>query len=194
MITPAGMTPAGAPVTPFPTAAADTTMGKQAPSTPVPPQHCVAKDAEKDWEVLPEGPHDQKSGQGDYSPGTPVRSPSVKLEFSWPEPGWNGSVIDLEEQHELLESWQSGSEEESSGCSDSDDSDEFEWGGPPAECEGARSSKPLVPKWFINVKTNVIHETRNDDTFRCGRPRNSVYVAVPALTGLRCGTCFAHCL
>ena len=64
----------------------------------------------------------------------------------------------------------------------------------PAECEGARSSKPLVPKWFINVKTNVIHETRNDDTFRCGRPRNSVYVAVPALTGLRCGQCFAHVL
>ena len=196
MITPAGITPAGAPVTPFPDAAVTGAPAGTvcAPATPVPPQHGETEEVEKQWDALSVGPHAMAGGQGDYSPGTPARSPSVKLEFTWPDTEWSGDVIDLEEQHELLGSWQSGSEEESSGCSDSDDSDSFEWSEPPAKVEGAQSSRPIVPKWYINVKTNVIHETRNSEKFRCGRPLNSVYVAVPALTGLRCGTCFAHCL
>ena len=44
-----------------------------------------------------------------------------------------------------------------------------------------RAVSLLCKKMFINVKTNVIHETRNDDTFRCGRLLSSVYVAVPGL-------------
>ena len=161
MITPAGVTPAGAPVTPFPTAVAGTAMGAQAPSTLVPTQQHEDKESENGWEALSEMPPLQVSSQGDYSPGTPARSPSVKLEFSWPEPGWDGSVIDLEQQHELLEGWQSGSEEESSGCSDSDSSDEFEWGEPPAEPEVAQRGKPLVPKWFIKLSMRPGTMTRS---------------------------------
>jgi hypothetical protein len=56
-----------------------------------------------------------------------VNSPAVKEEFVWPDVEWNDAVIDLEEQHDLLTAWQSGSEEESSGCSDSSGSNDFEW-------------------------------------------------------------------
>jgi hypothetical protein len=151
MITPAGVTPAGAPVTPFPTAAAATATAEtmQAPSTPVPPKppkHNEVAEGDQHWEVVSEGPQAPVGVPGEYSPGTPVRSPSVKLEFTWPDSAWSRDVIDLEEQHELLDSWQSGSEEESSGCSDSDDSDGFEWSEPPAEREGAPSGKPSVQK------------------------------------------------
>ena len=151
MITPAGVTPAGAPVTPFPTAAAATATAEtmQAPSTPVPPKppkHNEVAEGNQHWEVVSEGPQAPVGVPGEYSPGTPVRSPSVKLEFTWPDSAWSRDVIDLEEQHELLASWQSESEEESSGCSDSDDSDGFEWSEPPAEREGAPSGKPSVQK------------------------------------------------
>ena len=106
-----------------------------------------------------------------------------------PSVEWNDTVIDLDLQHDLLVEWYSGSEEESSGCSDSSE-DEYDWddaGVPPARPEASSS---LHVQWFINVKTNVIHESRNAETFRCGRAKGPTYVAVPALTGLRCGKCF----
>lgn len=49
-----------------------------------------------------------------YSPGTPVASPEVKIEFTWPEAAWDEGVIDLDDQHDLLSEWRDGSEEESS--------------------------------------------------------------------------------
>ena len=104
-----------------------------------------------------------------YSPATPVQSPGVKQEFEWPGTEWDDTVIDLELQHDLLVDWYSGSEV------------------PPARSE---SSSSLYAQWFISVKTNVIHESRNAETFRCGRAKGPTYVAVPALTGLRCGKCF----
>ena len=86
-----------------------------------------------------------------YSPGTPVQSPGVKQEFEWPSVEWDDTVIDLDLQHDLLVDWYSGSEEESSGCSDSSE-DEYEWddsGEPPARSEASSS---LHAQWFINVK------------------------------------------
>ena len=132
------------------------------------------------------------AGYDDYSPGTAVNSPAVKEEFVWPDVEWDGAVIDLEEQHDLLTAWQSGSEEESSGCSDSSEDTDFEWDLDEEDDAEVPKRGGVVVKWFINVKTNVIHEKRNETTFRCGRPMGQTYVAVPALTGLRCGTCFAH--
>ena len=129
MITPARATPAGAPATPLPPVApALGTMGIAA--TPIgtagedPPQDAQEADKQAGEGHL----HDRfMAGYDDYSPGTAVNSPAVKEEFVWPDVEWNDAVIDLEEQHDLLTAWQSGSEEESSGCSDSSGSNDFEW-------------------------------------------------------------------
>ena len=129
MITPARATPAGAPATPLPPVApALGTMGIAA--TPIgtagedPPQDVQEADKQAGEGHL----HDRfMAGYDDYSPGTAVNSPAVKEEFVWPDVEWNDAVIDLEEQHDLLTAWQSGSEEESSGCSDSSGSNDFEW-------------------------------------------------------------------
>ena len=134
------------------------------------------------------------AGYEAYSPGTPVDSPAIKVEYEWPEADWDDAVIDLEEQHDLLTAWQSSSEEESSGCSDSSGGDCFEWDVDEDEDAATLRTGGVTAKWHINVKTNVINELRNETTFRCGRPLGQTYVAVPALTGLRCGKCFAHCI
>ena len=188
MITPARATPAGAPVTPFPPVA--TAFPAVAPLVQSNVDLDAGAGAEGDAGI-DVAATTEKAPDGElYSPGTPL----VKEEFEWPTSGWNDGVIDLEEQHDLLSAWQSGSEEESSGCSDSDESSSFEWDMPMPDEGPAVRPVAIVPKWHINVKTNVIHETRNDSSFRCGRALSPMYVAIPALTGLRCGKCFAHCL
>ena len=188
MITPARATPAGAPVTPFPPVA--TAFPAVAPLVQSNVDLDAGAGAEGDAGIDVAGTTEKAPDGELYSPGTPL----VKEEFEWPTSDWNDGVIDLEEQHDLLSAWQSGSEEESSGCSDSDESSSFEWDMPMPDESPAVHPVAIVPKWHINVKTNVIHETRNDSSFRCGRALSPMYVAIPALTGLRCGKCFAHCL
>ena len=194
MITPARATPAGAPSSPLPPVApALGTVGAAATPFDMAGEHLVRDVQEAGKQVDLEHLHDRfRAGYEDYSPGTAVNSPAVKEEFVWPDVEWDGAVIDLEEQHDLLTAWQSGSEEESSGCSDSSEDTDFEWDLDEEDDAEVPKRGGVVVKWFINVKTNVIHEKRNETTFRCGRPMGQTYVAVPALTGLRCGTCFAH--
>ena len=194
MITPARATPAGAPSTPLPPVAPVLdTVGAAATPFDMAGEHLVRDVQEAGKQVDLDHLHDRfRAGYEDYSPGTAVNSPAVKEEFVWPDVEWDGAVIDLEEQHDLLTAWQSGSEEESSGCSDSSEDTDFEWDLDEEDDAEVPKRGGVVVKWFINVKTNVIHEKRNETTFRCGRPMGQTYVAVPALTGLRCGTCFAH--
>ena len=191
MITPAVATPAGVPATPFPARDGLSMVGHQKDGLDMVEKVMLAADearARVDAALSEAGAHKPASPEP-YSPGTPVQSPGVKQEFEWPSVDWNDTVIGLDLQHDLLVEWYSGSEEESSGCSDSSE-DEYDWdeaGVPPVRPE---ASSPLHAQWFINVKTNVIHESRNAETFRCGRAKGPTYVAVPALTGLRCGKCF----
>ena len=205
MITPAAMTPAGAPATPFnvpiPVSAAG--QGSHGVQANIDQGEKHLQNLEVETTAQHEaGPNLTLSpdnevwdkGSVEYSPGTPLQFVPVKEEFAWPESSWDDSVIDLEAQHDLLGEWHSGSEEESSGCSESDDSDDFVWEESPKGDAVSSRGRPVVPKWFINVKTNVIHEKRDDTRFRCGRPMGATYVAIPALTGLRCGKCFAHSL
>lgn len=207
MITPAAVTPAGAPATPFNVPVPVSAVGHGG--------HGVQGKGDCDGgheqnlekeataplvggPILTPSPDNDVMDEGSvgFSRGTPlqyVRVP-VKEEFAWPESIWDDAVIDLDAQHDLLGEWHSGSEEGSSGCSESDDSDDFVWEESPKGDGSTSKGKALVPKWFINVKTNVIHEKRDDTRFRCGRPMGAAYVAIPALTGLRCGKCFAHSL
>ena len=118
MITPARATLAGAPATPLPPGAsavgATVAGGMQAGAT------CAERplgEQSVDKQVHVEQQQDLlMAGYEAYSPGTPVDSPAIKVEYEWPEADWDDAVIDLEEQHDLLTAWQSGSEEESSGC------------------------------------------------------------------------------
>ncbi|CAL1140753.1 unnamed protein product [Cladocopium goreaui] len=196
MITPAAHTPAGAPATPFPKGLLvpdGNFLGSSQSAAFV-----ATEQSEAALHGMHQGAMASEAALGErkegYSPGTPIASPEVKLEFTWPETAWDNGVIDLEDQHDLLSEWNDGSEEESSSCSDSDSDGSLDWA-EPEDSAGCRQPAPaLVPKWYINVKTNVIHEVKDDKVFRCGRQLGQIYVAVPALTGLRCGKCFAHCL
>ena len=205
MITPAAATPAGAPATPFNMAIPVAAVGQGVHGAQANVDQDITGEAGGDARAdgLPaDSAAEMQSPNGvawdgcsvAYSPGTPLQCIPVKEEFTWPDSNWDGSVIDLEEQHDLMREWHSGSEEESSGCSESDDSEDYAWEESPREKASSSRGPALVPKWYINVKTNVIHERRNDTTFRCGRPMGATYVAIPALTGLRCGKCFAHSL
>lgn len=144
MITPAAATPAGAPCTPLPACGAGgglfaepvdqlasdlpTAMGLglQA-SDPAVVQPVDIGKAAAELERA-EIAHDL------CSPCTPVTE-----EFAWPSVQWDDTVIDLEDQHDLLSSWQSGSEEESSSCADSDSSQGYDWDDEP-DLEGASVS------------------------------------------------------
>ena len=200
MITPAKMTPAGAPSTPLPACAGADAAVQQKDGMPLVDELLRAADVERarvdaifpmrgEADVASEDPTGEA---GDYSPSTPVRTPDVKLEYEWPELEWDGTVIDLDMQHDLLSSWHSGSEEETSSGSDSSSIDAYDWNDADDKemCLGASAS--ACAQWFINVKTNVIHESRDAEHFKCGRVKGPVYVAVPALTGLRCGKCFPN--
>eukprot|EP00435_Cladocopium_sp_Y103_P066376 s126_g28.t1 len=209
MITPAAMTPAGAPTTPLPPVASvvQNSMQEKNAATPIPAlsnpganvelagspswhlTEAERSDGSKLIEPLQSSPDAKQHGlhaeNDEYSPGTPVEQLQVKEEFEWPPVEWDGAVIDLEAQHDLLSQWHEGSEEESSGCSESDDSDsdviDEEEVVPPSE---APPANPVRVKWYINVNTLVIHEVRNDHMFRCGRQMSATYSAVPALNGL----------
>ena len=205
MITPAAATPAGAPVTPFNMAIPVAAVGQDVHGAQSNMDQDIVGDAGMDARAdgLPaDSAAEMRSpidvawdgGSVAYSPGTPLQCIPVKEEFTWPDSSWDGSVIDLEEQHDLLREWHSGSEEESSGCSESDDSEDYSWEESPKEKASSSRGPALVPKWYINVKTNVIHERRDDTSLSLWQTYGATYVAIPALTGLRCGKCFAHSL
>ena len=131
MITPARATPAGAPATPLPPCEGLKSTGHEMDGLDLVEQILRAPDQEpqqvEQLDVTGEDPV-ERDGLEPYSPGTPVDSVAVKEEFQWPDYGWDETVIDLDMQHDLCAEPYEGSEEESSSCSDSDDSDVFEWG------------------------------------------------------------------
>ena len=193
MITPAKATPVGAPATPLPPCSGLKATGHQSDGLDLVEQILQSADEPcRPFEAEASGDAKlvEQDNLGFYSPGTPAQSPTVKEEFHWPDVSWDDTVVDLELQHELCAAPYEGSEEETSSCSDSDDSDVFEWCSDDEQDKPSTMHAPGIAQWFLNVKTNVIHESRDSRSFRCGRQNSQVYVAVPALTGLRCGKCF----
>ena len=196
MITPARTAPVGAPETPFPPCPLPQVQragdGEVEPAATALPSVPCEKSGEEQLDFL--NLQSDKMFQDMYSPGTPLDEAEVKQEFAWPQADWDDTVIDLEEQHDLLVAWKSGSEEESSSDEDSDSSEQFEWEEDTPSHSASSGNRIPLTQWYMNVKTNVINETKNDLVFKCGRRIGAAYVPVPALNGFRCGTCFTHCL
>eukprot|EP00435_Cladocopium_sp_Y103_P028522 s3258_g7.t1 len=169
MVTPARATPVGAPCTPLPPV--HPVSGQVVPATPAERSVHVlgvdssGADASERIDERAESPQNEDACS--YTTGTPLSEVPVKEEFEWPGIEWDEPVIDLEEQHDLLGSWHDGSEEESSSCSDSDDRSVFQWDDddkPGDEAPNAPAVRPLT-QWFINAKTQVIHEIRVGEAF-----------------------------
>ena len=193
MVTPAMTTPVGAPSTPLPPVQAP--IAQVVPTSPVERSvHVVGEESSQKETSRSTGKHVGSPEANDgcsYTPGTPASEVPVKEEFVWPQHDWDDTVIDLEEQHDLLEAWQDGSEEESSSCDNSESDSDLGWDNVD-ESEDLVHAAPVVqPQWFINAKTMVIHEVRVGSSFRCGRVNGPSYVPVHELNGLRCGKCFA---
>lgn len=129
MITPARVTPVGWAWTPFPMQTAATAMDGHASGVATPVLAGTVQPAPDRAEGHgPDIQLDVEPGLDDlFSPGTPVDSPNVKQEFSWPDASWSEAVIDLDGQQDLAGEWQSGSEEESSDCSSSSNASNYEW-------------------------------------------------------------------
>ena len=130
------------------------------------------------------------------SPDSPLpETPTSWQKISWREDSLDAvSVTEASAGPNLLQDWAENSSE-SSSCSDSDDEPTEEARG----AAGGHGSEPSVvvharAKWFINSRTLVIHERRNETLFKCGRVIGSPYEPVHQLTGLRCGKCFASTL
>jgi hypothetical protein len=111
----------------------------------------------------------------------------------WPEQELQDDAPQAPEPPNLLEDWQANSSDSSYG-SDSDSDVEVTWDR--GSSAGASSQAPAYAcvKWFINGKTLVIHERRNETLFKCGRVIGDSYFPIARLTGLRCGKCFADVL
>lgn len=151
-------------------------------------------------------------------PGTPARLPFAELETSgaedddvqvmakeesvWPAAGVDG-IIDLEPEENLWEEEASSEEED-----EDDSSDDGRMMESPSSLDGDRPeefsrhfedepfsipSGPslLEPRFFINVKTLVVHEASAKFKSKCGRQTNDTCPAVKDLRGSRCGKCFA---
>lgn len=163
-----------------------------APATPLPPAKACDKSVDQSHD------HEGLAGceKGDlfgYSPGTPAEEVQVKREITWPEGELGNGVIDLDAPEPLTRPWDSDSDDES------DESDSSSSGSevleiPESGKSDASASAPESEQWFINAKTLVIHCRRDANTFKCGRALGSSYFPVPALHGLRCGSCFAGLL
>ena len=93
----------------------------------------------------------------------------------------------------LLADWE-GESEESSSCSDSESGDDLDNVDDLASSGESRQTSIASSRWFINGKTLVNHERRNETTFKCGRAIGTPYFPVHQLTGLRCGKCFSDAL
>ena len=134
-----------------------------------------------------------KVDREEYSPGTPAEEVQVKCEITWPDGEFGNGVIDLDAPELLTRPWDSDSDDESEE-SDSSSSDSEALQMPEPSKSAASAKVPESVQWFINAKTLVIHQRRDANTFKCGRALGSSYFPVPALNGLRCGSCFAGLL
>ena len=57
--------------------------------------------------------------------------------------------------------------------------------------EAPDDPEPLaVGRLFINLKTQVLHRTKTDESFQCGRKVTCSYVRVASMNGIRCSRCF----
>ena len=128
------------------------------------------------------------------SPESPLmESPGSWNRVEWPEQELQDDAPQAPEPPNLLEDWQANSSDSSYG-SDSDSDVEVTWDR--GSSAGASSQAPACAcvKWFINGKTLVIHERRNETLFKCGRVIGDSYFPIARLTGQRCGKCFADVL
>lgn len=155
------------------------------PSTPMPPAHEGFSAGEPVADV-------GEASSVVPSPESPLpETPHSDWRINWP-----GHDLEDEEWHppdppDLLRDW-AGDSSDSSYASDSDSDVEVhlepdESSGPAPHASAAASTL----KWYINGKTLVIHERRNETLFKCGRVIGPPYFPVHQLTGLRCGKCFA---
>ena len=158
------------------------------PSTPLP-----AAVPEQTCEIAGAVEHDVASVVP--SPESPLmESPGSWNKVEWPEQELQDDASQTPEPPNLLEDWQDNSSDSSYG-SDSDSDVKVTWDR--GSSAGASSQAPAYAcvKWFINGKTLVIHERRNETLFKCGRViGDSSYFPIARLTGLRCGKCFADVL
>lgn len=125
------------------------------------------------------------------SPESPLpETPNSWQRIEWPEQD------DAEQVHEdavapdLLGDWNCASSD-SSQESSSDSDVEVQWEQVDLNEPASQPSAAARVKWYINGKTLVNHERRNEVSFKCGRTIGASYFPVHQLTGLRCNTCFA---
>lgn len=92
-------------------------------------------------------------------------------------PAMSKEVIQVEELSET--------EEEASQISTSDSGD-----GPFSRQVTEADLPGFGSKFFVNIKTQMIHCCRDSCTFRCGRKLTEAYSPVHELFGMRCTQCF----
>ena len=168
-------------ITPVPAPGAPVTSTPQ-PATPMPAAVEVVSEIVKGSDSVAPSPE----------------SPLDDTPKSWQLVGWPAN--DLEEvdtQHvdppNLLADWD-GDSEESSSCSDSESGEDMDQVEELASSSESRQTSVACSRWFINGRTLVNHERRNETTFKCGRAIGTPYFPVHQLTGLRCGKCFSDAL
>ena len=128
------------------------------------------------------------------SPESPLmESPGSWNKVEWPEQELQDDASRAPEPPNLLADWQDNSSDSSYG-SDSDSDVEVTWDQGSSAGAPSHASAYACVKWFINGKTLVIHERRNETLFKCGRVIGDSYFPIARLTGLRCGKCFADVL
>ena len=174
MITPVPAPPAPMATTPM-------------PSTPMPAATVTQLDE-------PSGVASQEVESLVPSPESPLLdSPGSWRKVDWHEQAMQEDVPEAVDPPNLLGDWRDNSSDSSYG-SDSDSDVEMRWDEGTTVGGSSRVPSNACVKYFINGKTLVIHQRRDESLFKCGRVIGDSYFPVASLSGLRCGKCFADAL